>query len=107
MLISSLSVLILIAILWFLGWYAKRWVATDTDYLLAGRQVSLIPGIAGICGVAFAGSVTSIIPGITIQYGFMGWIWGTSLPLVIGYCLFGFLPARMSVGPVRTRCPNG
>ena len=89
MLISSLSVLILIAILWSLGWYAKRWVATDTDYLLAGRQVSLIPGIAGICGVAFAGSVTSIIPGITIQYGFMGWIWGTSLPLVIGYCLFG------------------
>ena len=89
MFISTLSVLILIAILWSLGWYAKRWVATDADYLLAGRQVSLIPGIAGICGVAFAGSVTSIIPGITIQYGFMGWIWGTSLPLVIGYCLFG------------------
>lgn len=91
MLISSLSVLILITILWSLGWYAKRWVSTDADYLLAGRQVSLIPGIAGICGIAFAGSVTSIIPGLTIQYGFFGWIWGVSLPLVIGYWIYGLL----------------
>ena len=29
----------------------------DSDYLLAGRQVSLIPGIASICGIAFAGSM--------------------------------------------------
>ena len=85
MLISGLSVLILIAILWSLGWYAKRWVSTDADYLLAGRQVSLLPGIAGICGIAFAGSVTSIIPGLTIQYGFFGWVWGISLPAVVGY----------------------
>jgi len=91
MFISSLAVLILIIILWSLGWYAKRWVSTDADYLLAGRQVSLIPGIAGICGIAFAGSVTSIIPGLTIQYGFFGWIWGISLPLVIGYWIYGLL----------------
>ena len=91
MFISSLAVLILIIILWSLGWYAKRWVSTDADYLLAGRQVSLIPGIAGICGIAFAGSVTSIIPGLTIQYGFLGWIWGISLPLVIGYWIYGLL----------------
>lgn len=91
MLLSSIAVLIFIALLWFLGWYAKRWVATDSDYLLAGRQVSIIPGVAGVCGVAFAGSVTSIIPGVTIQYGFLGWIWGVTLPLVIGYTLYGFL----------------
>ncbi len=91
MFISSLAVLILIIILWSLGWYAKRWVSTDADYLLAGRQVSLIPGIAGICGIAFAGSVTSIIPGLTIQYGFFGWVWGISLPAVIGYWLYGLL----------------
>ena len=91
MLISSLSVLILIAILWSLGWYAKRWVSTDADYLLAGRQVSLIPGIAGICGIAFVGSVTSIIPGLTIQYGFFGWVWGISLPAVVGYWIYGLL----------------
>ena len=91
MLLSSIAVLIFIALLWFLGWYAKRWVATDSDYLLAGRQVSIIPGVAGICGVAFAGSVTSIIPGVTIQYGFVGWIWGVTLPMVIGYTLYGFL----------------
>ncbi len=91
MFISSLAVLILIIILWSLGWYAKRWVSTDADYLLAGRQVSLIPGIAGICGIAFAGSVTSIIPGLTIQYGFFGWVWGISLPMVIGYWLYGLL----------------
>lgn len=91
MLISSLAVLILIIILWSLGWYAKRWVSTDADYLLAGRQVSLIPGIAGICGIAFAGSVTSIIPGLTIQYGFFGWVWGISLPAVIGYWIYGLL----------------
>ena len=91
MLISSISVLVFIALLWFLGWYAKRWVTTDSDYLLAGRQVSIIPGVAGICGVAFAGSVTSIIPGVTIQYGFMGWIWGVTLPMVVGYSLYGLL----------------
>ena len=91
MLISVLSVLILIALLWSLGWYAKRWVSTDADYLLAGRQVSLLPGIAGICGIAFAGSVTSIIPGLTIQYGFFGWVWGISLPAVIGYWIYGLL----------------
>ena len=91
MLISGLSVLILIAILWSLGWYAKRWVSTDADYLLAGRQVSLLPGIAGICGIAFAGSVTSIIPGLTIQYGFFGWVWGISLPAVVGYWIYGLL----------------
>lgn len=32
------AVSILIATLWFLGWYAKRWVASDADYLLAGRK---------------------------------------------------------------------
>ena len=83
------SILSLIIILWALGWYAKRWVRTDSDFLLAGRQVSLIPGIASICGIAFAGSMTSIIPGLTIQYGFLGWILGGSLPLVIGYILYG------------------
>lgn len=87
----GLSIFILLATLWFLGWYAKRWVLTGADYLLAGRQVSLIPGIAGICGIAFAGSVTSIIPGVTIQYGFMGWVLGVSLPLAIGYTLYGLL----------------
>ena len=83
------SVIVLIAILWSLGWYAKRWVQTDSDFLLAGRQVTLIPGIASICGIAFAGSMTSIVPGLTIQYGFIGWILGGSLPLVIGYTLYG------------------
>ena len=61
--------------------------------MLAGRQVSLIPGIAGICGIGFAGSMTSIVPGLTIQYGFIGWILGGSLPLVLGYALYGFLAA--------------
>ena len=62
MIIVSLSVLTLIAILWLLSWYAKRWVLSDSDYLLAGRQVSMTPGIAGICGIAFAGSMAGIIP---------------------------------------------
>lgn len=83
------SVLTLILLLCVLGWYAKRWVRTDSDFLLAGRQVSLIPGIAAICGIAFAGSMTAIVPGLTIQYGFLGWILGGSLPLTIGYILFG------------------
>ena len=93
------SVLALIIILWSLGWYAKRWVRTDSDFLLAGRQVSLIPGIASICGIAFAGSMTSIIPGLTIQYGFLGWILGGSLPLVIGYIAYGVF-----AGPYIRRC---
>jgi SSS family solute:Na+ symporter len=89
MITFSLAVFVLIAILWFLGWYAKRWVVTEADYLLAGRQVGLMAGVAGICGIAFAGSMTSIVPGLTIQYGFMGWILGGSLPLIIGYILYG------------------
>lgn len=93
------SVLALISILWALGWYAKRWVRTDGDFLLAGRQVSLIPGIASICGIAFAGSMTSIVPGLTIQYGFLGWILGGSLPLVIGYIAYGVF-----AGPYIRRC---
>ena len=93
------SVLALIILLWGLGWYAKRWVRTDGDFLLAGRQVSLIPGIASICGIAFAGSMTSIVPGLTIQYGFLGWILGGSLPLVIGYIAYGVF-----AGPYIRRC---
>ena len=93
------SVLALIVLLWSLGWYAKRWVRTDGDFLLAGRQVSLIPGIASICGIAFAGSMTSIVPGLTIQYGFLGWILGGSLPLVIGYIAYGVF-----AGPYIRRC---
>ena len=99
MTIFIVSVLALILILWALGWYAKRWVRTDGDFLLAGRQVSLIPGIASICGIAFAGSMTSIVPGLTIQYGFLGWILGGSLPLVIGYILYGVF-----AGPYIRRC---
>ena len=93
------AVLALIVLLWGLGWYAKRWVRTDGDFLLAGRQVSLIPGIASICGIAFAGSMTSIVPGLTIQYGFLGWILGGSLPLVIGYIAYGVF-----AGPYIRRC---
>ena len=91
MVVFSLSVLTLIAILWYLGWYAKRWVVTGSDYLLAGRQVSLLPGTAGICGIAFAGSMTSIIPGLTVQYGFAGWILGSGFPIVLGYVVYGLL----------------
>ena len=83
------AVLILILVLCGLGWYAKRWVQTDSDFLVAGRQVSLVPGVAAVCGIAFAGSMTAIVPGLTIQYGFLGWIWGGSLPLTVGYVLFG------------------
>lgn len=59
------------------GVYSKKWVSDTSDYILAGREVSLLINIMGVAAIGFAGTTVSLAPGYSVLYGIKGsLIWG-------------------------------
>ena len=59
------------------GVFSKKWVSDTSDYILAGREVSLLINIMGVAAIGFAGTTVSLAPGYSILYGIKGsLIWG-------------------------------
>lgn len=76
-LIFSIIFIIFSAVMVLAGVYTKRWVSETSDYILAGREVSLPINIIGVSAIGFAGTTISLAPGFAILYGLKGsWLWG-------------------------------
>ncbi|MBU5436461.1 hypothetical protein KQI42_00495 [Tissierella sp. MSJ-40] len=59
------------------GVISKKWVSDASDYILAGREVSLLINIMGVAAIGFAGTTVSLAPGYSVLYGIKGSLtWG-------------------------------
>ena len=59
------------------GVISKKWVSDTSDYILAGREVSLLINIMGVSAIGFAGTTVALAPGYSILYGIKGaLLWG-------------------------------
>lgn len=89
--IFSIMFIIFAAIMIGAGVYTKKWVQDSSDYILAGRQVSLPINIMGVAAIGFAGTTVALAPGYSILYGFKGSIiWG-GIYAAFGLILYGNL----------------
>ncbi len=75
--IFSIFFVIFAAIMIGAGVISKKWVSDTSDYILAGREVSLLINIMGVAAIGFAGTTVSLAPGYSILYGIKGsLLWG-------------------------------
>lgn len=80
-----------IVLLW-VGWITKKWISDASDYILAGREVSLLVNAAGVSAIGFAATSIAFNPAMPILYGFwdsmviLGWIYP-----ILGLVLYGIL----------------
>lgn len=76
-------------ILAYAGWITRRWVSDSSDFILAGREVSLIINVFGVAAIGYAGTSIALGPGLAISHGF----WGSMVFAVIyslgGLALYG------------------
>ena len=82
------------AILVGAGIYSKRWVSESSDYILAGREVSTLINIMGVCAIGFAGTTIALAPGFTVFAGFQASAAWSLIYCICGLMLFGLLYAN-------------
>jgi SSS family solute:Na+ symporter len=73
-----------ILLLW-IGWFTRKWITDSSDYILAGREVSLLVNIAGVGAIGFAGTSIALGTGVQILYGF----WAVFIAFAVIYSFLG------------------
>lgn len=83
---------IYLAVMLGVSLYAKRMGGNDAgDYVLGGRQVSMLVNIFGVCAIGFSGSSITRATDFAIRYGISGFAaWCLSYS-VVGLALYGLL----------------
>lgn len=76
------------------GFFSKRWVKESDDYVLAGREISTLINVVGVCAIGFAGTTVTLAPGFTIQYGLLGGLAWSLIYSICGLTLFGLLYSK-------------
>lgn len=76
------------------GIFSKKWVKESSDFVLAGREISTLINIVGVCAIGFAGTTVTLAPAFTINYGLIGGIGWGSVYAICGLMLFGLLYAN-------------
>ncbi len=89
--IFTIIFIIFCAFLLSAGLISKRWVKESSDFVLAGREISVPINMVGVIAIGFAGTTVTLAPGFTIQYGLMGGLaWG-GIYSICGLLLFGLV----------------
>ena len=86
--------IIFCAILIGAGFFSKRWVKESDDYVLAGREISTLINVVGVCAIGFAGTTVTLAPGFTIQYGLFGGLAWSLIYSICGLTVFGLLYSK-------------
>ncbi len=69
--------IIFAGVLIFAGYYSKKWISDTSDFILAGREVSLMLNVFGVMAIGFAGTVLALSPSLAVSFGFWGSLaWG-------------------------------
>jgi len=53
------------------GFITRKWIRDSSDFILAGREISLLLNIFGVAAIGFAGTSIALGPAFTLQYGFL------------------------------------
>lgn len=79
------------AVLVYAGWITRKWIADSSDFILAGREVSLLMNIFGVAAIGYAGTSIALAPGFAVTYGFWGSMAWSGIYSLGGLALFGLL----------------
>ena len=89
--IFSILFIIFAVIMVSAGIFTKKWVSETSDYILAGREVSLLINIMGVSAIGFAGTTVSLAPGYSILFGIKGsLLWGC-IYAALGLMFYGLV----------------
>lgn len=78
-------------VLAYAGWITRRWISDSSDFILAGREVSLLINIFGVAAIGYAGTSIALGPGLAISHGFWGSIGFAVIYSLGGLALYGLL----------------
>ncbi|MGB9903638.1 MAG: sodium:solute symporter family transporter [Desulfotomaculales bacterium] len=78
-------------VLAYAGWITRRWVNDSSDFILAGREVSLIINVFGVAAIGYAGTSIALGPGLAISHGFWGSMSFAAIYSLGGLALYGLL----------------
>jgi len=80
-----------VIIVW-LGIASKKWVSKSSDYIIAGREVSLLVNIFGVAAIGYAGTLLTLGPAFTLLFGLTKGFFLLGIPFAImGYISYGLI----------------
>lgn len=83
--------LVFAGVLTYAGYYTRRWIADSSDFILAGREVSLLINIFGVAAIGFAGTSIALAPGFAVSFGFWGSMAWSAIYSLGGLAMYGIL----------------
>lgn len=89
--VFSIFLVVFAILLMAAGWYTRRWINDASDFLLAGREVSLLINTFGVAAIGFAGTSITLVPGLTIQGGYTASLAFSLIYLFGGLALYGWV----------------
>ncbi|KKM11528.1 sodium:solute symporter [Clostridiales bacterium PH28_bin88] len=81
-------------ILTYAGYYTRRWIADSSDFILAGREVSLLINIFGVAAIGYAGTSIALAPGFAVSFGFWGSMAWSGIYSLGGLAMYGIIFAN-------------
>lgn len=81
-------------ILTYAGWITRKWIADSSDFILAGREVSMLINIFGVAAIGYAGTSIALAPGFAVTYGFWGSMSWSFIYSIGGVALYGVIFAK-------------
>lgn len=78
-------------VLTYAGYYTRRWITDSSDFILAGREVSLLINIFGVAAIGYAGTSIALAPGFAVSFGFWGSMAWSAIYSLGGLAMYGVL----------------
>ena len=79
------------AILMYAGFITRKWVTDSSDFILAGREVSMLINIFGVAAIGYAGTSIALAPGFAVSFGFWGSMAWSAIYSIGGLAFYGVL----------------
>lgn len=76
------------------GYATRKWINDSSDYLLAGREVSLIINMFGVAAIGYAGTSITLCPGFMVLFGVKGALAFGVAYLIAGLMCYGLIFAK-------------
>lgn len=73
------------------GYATRKWINDSSDYLLAGREVSLIINMFGVAAIGYAGTSITLCPGFMVLFGVKGALSFGVAYLIAGLMCYGLI----------------
>ncbi|MBW1612563.1 MAG: hypothetical protein JRJ57_01035 [Deltaproteobacteria bacterium] len=84
--------------LFLTGLFTMRWIKGVPSFVIAGREIGLFVGIAGIAAMGVAGQMIVMQSALMVSFGYLA-----SLSNVIPYAIIGMILYGFTLGPVIRR----